>query len=237
MAEAVEQHINKVTQLVEEKQRLVDNVAHELRTPLTSMKGFADYLMLANCPEQERIIAGNYIKSESVRLNQLSQKLLDISSLNQISINQESIEIDKLFQNVMDIVRPKLLHSGQTLTMAGNHERLQGDFQLLVSLMVNLVENAIYASKQNDKIELNAFRQDQQVVLEISDHGCGMEEEQIEKVFEAFYRIDKSRSREYGGAGLGLALCKQIAKAHGANIKIESELEKGTKVQIYFTTS
>lgn len=113
---------------------------------------------------------------------------------------------------------------------------LWGDKVLLLSLLTNLVDNAVKASEPESSVTVKAYMKEYPV-LEVIDQGKGMKPDEIDKVFEPFYRVDKSRSRKDGGVGLGLALCNQIAELHGAKLSISSEVGKGTKVTLYFTTS
>ena len=237
MAEAVERHVTELLHMAEEKQRLADNLAHELRTPLTGMKGFADYLMTANCNEEERLIAAGYIQSETLRLNQLANKLLEISDLKHESCPLKPVSIEHLFDAVTNIEEPQLRLANQTLITNRSVSAVMGDFDLLVSFLVNCIDNAIHASGENDTIVLSAYEENHTAVLEVRDEGCGMSMEQTKNAFEAFYRSDKSRSREHGGAGLGLSLCKHIAESLDAKLNLYSKMNEGTKIQIILQLS
>ncbi len=233
MAEAVGEQVKALSNMAEEKQRMVDNLAHELRTPLTSMQGFSEFLISANSSEEDKMLAAQHIKSETKRLSQLAFKLLEISTIQHNPLVFKKIAIRDLFEAV-EKVEQQNLHNGM-ITLRKNIaiEFTSGDFDLLLSFLLNCVENAIHASRRGSEIVLSAYEQDNVVVLEVADSGFGMAKEEIEKAFEAFFRADKSRSRNRGGAGLGLSLCQQIAHIHHTTLNLQSEVGVGTTIQIF----
>lgn len=233
MAMAIEERIEILTQMAAERQRLVDNMAHELRTPLTSMQGFAEYLLNAKADEYERITAAEYIKSQSMRLNALANKLLQIGSLNHANICLKPVNVSSLFSLADEAIKPQLLQSGLKLISNIEIEAVIGDSDLLVSFLTNCIQNSIYASQSGGRIYLDAYEKDDLGVLEVTDEGTGMTAEQAQHAFEPFYRTDKSRSRQNGGVGLGLTLCKKIAEIHGGSIEILPAKDKGTTVRIF----
>lgn len=232
MAAAVEQHINELSLMAEEKQRIVDNLAHELRTPLTSMQGFAQYLNAANIGEEERMTASGYIWSETLRLKNLVFKLLDLSVLSHQSIECKPVTVNELFESVRSTEQHQLEQAGIELVMHVEIDWVWGDEDLLASFLVNCIENAIHASNKGSVIRLLAYEENDQAVLEVKDYGKGMSARHVEHVFEPFYRADNARSREHGGAGLGLSLCRQIASAHQAELELESEEHIGTRIRM-----
>ncbi|OAB38787.1 two-component sensor histidine kinase [Paenibacillus macquariensis subsp. defensor] len=233
MAEAVEQRVTELSDMAEEKQRMVDNLAHELRTPLTSMQGFAEFLTTANIGQEEQQTAGGYILSETLRLKNLAFKLLDLSVLRHQPLALRQVDISELFQTVQLTERPKLEVTDIRLHVHHEITTVWGDADLLASFLVNLVENAIHASKRGSEIHMLAYELNGEAVLEIRDTGAGLSAEQTKRVFEPFYRGDQARTREYGGAGLGLSLCRQIAEAHQARITLNSNLGKGTSIRLF----
>ncbi|MBT2293681.1 HAMP domain-containing histidine kinase [Paenibacillus albidus] len=233
MAEAVEQRVTALSEMAEDKQRMVDNLAHELRTPLTSMQGFAEFLTTANIGEEEQQTAGRYILSETLRLKNLAFKLLDLSVLRHQALTLRKVELSELFQAVEQSEQPKLADAGIELHLKHTIPHVWGDADLLASYSVNLIENAIHASKPGSTIQMLAYEQNGEAVLEVRDTGAGMNVEQAKRVFEPFYRGDEARSREYGGAGLGLSLCRQIAEAHQARLSLDSAPGEGTSIRLF----
>lgn len=233
MAEAVERHVTELSEMAEEKQRIVDNLAHELRTPLTSMQGFAEYLNSAYIDEEERMMASSYILSETMRLKNLAFKLLDLSIIRHKPIDLKQVDVGELFKFVKQTELKNIEDSRIQLVLHSTIKSVWGDFDLLAAFLVNCIENSIHASGMGSEIRMLAYEQDSATVLEILDFGSGMTIQQAQRAFEPFYRADKVRLREHGGAGLGLSLCRQIAEAHEAQLLLESEPNKGTKIRIF----
>ncbi|MNI46409.1 Signal transduction histidine-protein kinase BaeS [compost metagenome] len=232
MADAVEKQVTDLSAMAEEKQRMVDNLAHELRTPLTSLQGFAQYLNAAHIDEEERITASGYLWSETLRLKNLVFKLLDLSILSHQPVERSRIPVVELFESVRRMEQANLDAAGIELILEADISAVWGDRELLESFLVNCLENSIHASNPGSEIRLAAYEQDAAAVLEVTDYGRGMSAGHLERVFEPFYRVDHARSREHGGAGLGLALCRQIAEAHQAQLSLKSEEQKGTTIQL-----
>lgn len=237
MALSIEDKINELDKNAQNKQRLIDNLAHELRTPLTAIRGYAEYLQAANTSEGNRIEAAGYIISETDRMKNLAFKLLDLALVRNNKLEIAEISPLKLFlEQVMDFAQPGLKDKHIDLKLKCSLKKLNADQILLQSLLLNLIGNAAAASEYGSVIELDARLDDAVPILEVRDHGCGMDAGQVSLVCEPFYRTDKSRSRSSGGVGLGLSLCREIAQLHGAELKILSQPGKGTTIRILFTT-
>lgn len=234
MAANIQGKIGELDKNIQDKQRLVDNLAHELRTPLTAIRGYAEYLQGANTSEQNRIKASSYIISETDRMKSLAFKLLDLALIHNSKLDIQTVNPLELFHQAELSLRAKLREKDIRLDISSSLEQLQGDPVLLQSLLVNLADNAVKASPRGSSIQLSAYL-DNGPVLEVKDWGCGMDEEQTDLVCEPFYRVDKARSRSSGGVGLGLTLCSEIAQLHGARLKIISQPGKGTAIQVIFT--
>ncbi|WP_245237218.1 HAMP domain-containing sensor histidine kinase [Paenibacillus ihuae] len=233
MASVVEQRMTDLSDMAEEKQRMVENLAHELRTPLTSMQGFAEFLTSANIGPEDQIKAANYIWSETVRLKNLAFKLLDLSVLRHQPLVQAEVNVSALFEAVVQTEQQILTENGIPLETDSSIPAVWGDEDLLATFLVNLIENAIHASQPGCPISLLAYPLNGEAVLEVRDSGSGMTAEQGKRAFEPFYRADPARSRTYGNAGLGLSLCRQIAEAHQARIELHSVPGAGTSIRIF----
>ena len=214
------------------KQMLVDNMAHELRTPLTSIHGYAEFLEKAATTEEKRIIAAKYIMSESERLQKISEILLDSAYIRGNETEKTETDIASILSDISERLKFKANDRKAEIILDTEKTVVSGNETLLSMLFYNLTENAIKACQSGGKITLSC--RNGRAIIE--DNGKGMTEEQLLHITEPFYRTDKSRSRAEGGAGLGLALCKQIADSHNASINFESVYGKGTKVIIDFTT-
>lgn len=216
----------------ERKQMLVDNMAHELRTPLTSIHGYAEFIEKANTTEERRLIAAKYILSESERLQKISEILLDGAFIRENAIEMTDTDLGAVLSDVAEKLKMRAEHAQVEIACDTSPLTVKGNETLLSMLFYNLTENAIKACPAGGKVKISCSCG--QAIIE--DNGKGMTEEQLLHITEPFYRTDKSRSRAEGGAGLGLALCKQIVNTHGAEMRFESEPEKGTKIFVTFTS-
>lgn len=216
----------------ERKQMLVDNMAHELRTPLTSIHGYAEFIEKANTTEERRLIAAKYIMSESERLQKISEILLDGAFIRENEIEMADTDLGAVLADVAEKLEMRAEKAEVEITCDTVPVTVKGNETLLSMLFYNLTENAIKACSAGGKVKISCT--EGQAIIE--DNGKGMTKEQLLHITEPFYRTDKSRSRAEGGAGLGLALCKQIVHTHGAQMHFESEIGKGTKIIVTFTS-
>lgn len=235
MAEQVEFRIKLLQETADKKQQFIDNFAHELRTPLTAIYGYAEYLQKVSVSETERLECTQFILSECRRLQNMAYQLLDLASLRELETTD--CPVDDLFQRVLEIMQVKAEKSGIALFFSGNGEHVVGNGELLITLLSNLIDNAFKASAAGGEVRVSAERrEDNAVVWTVKDQGIGMTREQIDHIKEAFYRVDKSRSRAGGGAGLGLSICERIVELHHGSLEFTSEPGKGTTAQVTFTT-
>ena len=236
MAGEVEAKIEELRLSVEHKQQFIDNLAHELSTPLTTIKGYAQYLQQVNLTDDERIESLSFILSDVNRIQVMASKLLDLALTRSGAIEFQEIQVSSLLERVSETMKMQLNQKALKIITHSQLNTIWGDAFLLEILLCNLVDNAIKASPGGRTIWLSSFDENHGVI-EIRDEGKGMNTNETLHVTEAFYRVDKARTRETGGAGLGLALCKQIAERHKASLEILSNLGKGTRIRLCFTTS
>lgn len=232
MADTIEDNISELHFSMEKQEQFMGSFAHELKTPMTSIIGYADLLRSQNMSEDETNEAANYIFSEGKRLESLSLKLLDLLVVK----NQETIltptDPSLAIQNVINVMKPELAKEHITLKSSCRKGCCMMDIDLFQSLIINIIDNARKAIDDNGLIHVAGTVRDDNYVIIIKDNGRGMPPEEITRISEAFYRIDKSRSRVQGGAGLGLAICSKIAEIHQAKIKYKSAVGRGTVVTI-----
>ncbi|MFC0904667.1 ATP-binding protein [Clostridium sp. MT-14] len=236
MADVIEDKIKALKNVSQDKQRFIDNLAHELRTPLTSIIGYADFLRTNKCDEETSIQSLNYIYSEGKRLESLSSKLMDLIILKKENLDIKKVNVKELLYEIRSRLTPKLKESTIDLKIVSGDFYMSIDKELMIILISNLVDNSIKASKSGDEIHLKAYM-DEDPIIEVEDMGVGISKADMEKIFEPFYMVDKSRDRRNNGAGLGLALCSKIAEIHDAKIHVESELGKGTKIKLRFVNN
>ncbi len=217
---------------IESQQRFVANLAHELRTPLTSIGGYSEFLLRGRADQEKQYQALHYIKKESGRMQQMTHQLLLLARVRGEELEFKETNLGDCVKEAYDSCLPLLEEKKLVVDMSGTDFTIQGVPELLVCLVRNLLENAVRACEEGGKIRI-LWEEGQ---LRILDDGIGMEAGELEKILEPFYRVDKARSRERGGSGLGLALCAEIIQLHRGEIRVESEPGKGTEIFVTFTT-
>jgi signal transduction histidine kinase len=235
MAEKIELKVNQLQAEGERQQRFIDNLTHELRTPLTSIIGYAEYLLKAKYDSETFKKSLTYIYSEGNRMLNIAKTLMDMILVREKPLQLKEEEVIPLLIEVQEIMEIKGVKEGVTIAVQGEPVSLPIDRELFKVAITNLVDNAIKASQAGQRVIIGTEKASKQVGIFVADEGRGMEEQEIKKVTEPFYRIDKSRSRKEGGIGLGLAICRQIVQEHRASFEIESKVGMGTKVKIIFS--
>jgi signal transduction histidine kinase len=233
MADELQNKIERLRQLDKVRTDFVANVSHELKTPLTSIRGFVETLedgAINDKDNARRFLA--IIKKHAQRLDSIIEDLLRLSELEsggRIETSQVNLKglIDEIVMGFGHALSAK--KQNLTVTAAGDFT-ITGDRDKLEQVFVNLIDNAIKYTKQGGQIEVNLAQADDVVMVAVEDNGIGIPKDDVERVFERFYRVDKAHSREVGGTGLGLSIAKHIVLAHNGQIRIESELGRGTKV-------
>lgn len=229
MCEAIESNIKNY-------KFAIDNFTHEVKTPLTSIIGYAEILKSFQCTEEYRREAADYILSEGRRLNSLVRKIMGFLVVESKQIEKKFIKADEVIS--MACLSVKVQAEMKEIEIRYHRVPevyLYGDEELLVTLLVNLLDNAIKASPDHAKIFLAAADQDSALSwIKVADFGIGIPEAELERLTEPFYMVDKSRSRSQNGIGLGLSICKAIVQAHDAELAIESQAGKGTVMTVSF---
>lgn len=234
MTEAVKQKVEKLEDIASERKVFIDNMTHEMKTPLTSIIGFSDLLRSARLDDETVHDYAESIYKEGKYLKSISSKLMDLILLRQ-KPEMTEIDVPRLVEEIDESVRPIASSRQVAFSAASVEAKLVCDRELIKSLLYNLIDNAVKASQPGTCVTLNAyFTQDGVMEFSVADQGSGIPKEVLDKIFEPFYRVDKARSRKYGGAGLGLALCMEIAHAHAATLEIESEVGRGTVIRLRF---
>ena len=231
----------RITILEEESQKeqmrreFSANVSHELKTPLTSISGFAELMA-------EDVVSGDKVQEfsrdiykESQRLISLIDDIIKLSRLDEEAVEPawEHVDLYALAEDTMDILRPAAEQRGITLRVTGEHAVVRGNDQLLHEMVYNLCDNAIKYNRTGGSVTASVTG-GEKPELTISDTGIGIPEKDQSRVFERFYRVDKSHSKEIGGTGLGLSIVKHGAQFHGAEVKLTSEPGTGTSISLRF---
>lgn len=233
MAASVEQNVRRLQRVADERQVFIANLSHEMKTPLTSILGFADLLRISrDLPEKRRREYAQIIVEETNRLKTLSGKLMELITVGSTELQWESIHLENLLSEIGATLQPTLDRQSIRLTVRGEPTTFCGDVALLKSLLYNLLDNAVKASAPGGEVHLRGEAAGPFVRLTVRDEGAGMSPEAVARATEPFYMEDKSRSRKAGGAGLGLALCAAIVRAHGGRLVIDSVRGLGTTVTV-----
>jgi len=232
MADRLEDTITRLEQDMQRQEAFMGAFAHELKTPMTSIIGYADFLRQGDLDDNTRMMAADYIFSEGKRLEQLSFKLLELLLLNNDKLVMRPIGLNSFLQNVEKALAPVMKERGVRLVCRGEKGRVILEPDLVKSLLYNLIDNASKAMDGEGIIAVKGSIVPGGCQFQVVDNGRGMESHELSKITDAFYRVDKSRSRKQGGAGLGLALCKEIVALHNGNMKFYSVPGTGTRVTV-----
>ncbi len=234
MADRLVDQMEEKVKEARQKEDFTAAFAHELKTPLTSIIGYADMLNSIDLSEQERREAYFYIYSQGKRLESLSHKLLELVSMEKNPGEFRQISTKRLEENIRSTMRPIWRKRGIRGKVEMDRGIILGDEELLLSLFYNLLDNAVKAMDKEGEgfILLKGTVMGDGYEVKVVDNGRGIPREEIGRITEAFYMVDKSRSRREGGAGIGMALCERIVQIHGAQLRIDSDLGEGTVVKI-----
>ncbi len=233
------QDITEHKKLENMQKEFVANVSHELRTPLTTIKSYAETLLegaVEDLDIAERFL--NVINKESDRMTNLVQDLLELSKLDsqKNSFNRSELNLAELVATVVQNYEIHVQKKKQHLDcqIFEEHAQILGDVHRIEQVIKNILSNAVKYSPEGAEVRIRLINDGVYYVVEIKDTGMGIPQEDLEYIFDRFYRVDKARSRAMGGTGLGLAIAKEIMDLHKGWIKVESEIEKGTSFYLYF---
>lgn len=230
MANAIEQKVTALEGYAKQQKDFVASFSHELKTPMTSIIGYADMLRSSKMDEEDAFMAANFIFSEGKRLEALSLKLMDLVVLDKQDYKLMRGYSRKLMGHVTAVVTPMLEKAGLELVCQIEQQQIMYEKDLVLTLITNLIDNARKASSKGNHIYLTAQRRSDKYRVSVRDEGIGIPKEEIERITEAFFMVDKSRARAQHGAGLGLAIGNKIAMLHGSELHFESEVGVGTEV-------
>lgn len=235
MTDVIVEHMHQKELEALQKESFTTAFAHELKTPLTSIIGYADMLNTVEMSDKERREAYYYIYSQGKRLESLSHKLLELAEVDKNPLKTREVSTKELEANLKITMRPVFEKKKIKGKIIMEKAWLEVDKDLILSVFYNLLDNAVKAVEEGGSISLHGIRMAEgSYEIKVSDNGRGIPEEEIHRITEAFYMVDKSRSRKEGGAGIGMALCQKIVTLHNAQMHIYSKLGEGTVVQLLF---
>ena len=237
LVNALLQQKKKQKMLDKQKKQFTANVSHELKTPLTSIAGYAELIETGMAkPEDIKPFAG-VIRKQALRLVNLSEDIIQLSQLEESDdedMSFESVNLYEIAQRCVEALNINAINKCVTLNLTGEECYIRGKAQLVEELVYNLCDNAIRYNKENGNVTVTVKPLEKGASVSVKDTGIGIPKKYQERIFERFFRVDKSRSKATGGTGLGLAIVKHITQLHDAKLEISSEEGKGTEIIVTF---
>ena len=229
LSRSFNQMLERLNNAFAAQRQFTGNAAHELRTPLTLMQAQLDLFSSEHpdvLPEIAEFLA--LLREQTERLTRLTKTLLEMSNLRQVARN-ERIQLAPMIEEIFTDLAPLVEKRGITLEADGDGV-MTGSDALIYRLIFNLTENAVKYNRPGGSVRGCVTQETEKLLIRVSDTGCGIPEKYQQSIFQPFFRVDKSRSREYGGAGLGLSLVWEIADLHGGSVWVEESSKKGTTI-------
>ncbi len=233
LSQSFNQMLERLNDAFAAQRQFTGNAAHELRTPLALLQAQLE-LFSAEHPDMQPETAEflSLLREQTERLTRLTKTLLEMSNLRQVARN-ERIRLAPMIEEIFTDLAPLSDKCGVTLTAEGDGI-MTGSDALIYRLIFNLTENAVKYNRPGGSVRVSVAQEPEKLLIRVSDNGCGIPEEYQQSIFQPFFRVDKSRSREYGGAGLGLSLVWEIADIHGGSVRVEGSSKNGTVIAAEF---
>lgn len=230
-----EQH-ESILQNARMRQEFTANVSHELKTPLAAIQGYAELIENGMASGEDAARFAKKIGGSSKRLLALINDILRLSELDVQKGGQdcEALDLSALAKTCVEMLQLNAEKQGVGILFSGESHRILADRGMMEELLYNLVDNAIRYNRIGGQVFVSVDKTENEVCLAVKDTGIGIAEKHRERIFERFYRVDKSRSKSTGGTGLGLAIVRHIAVCHNARVELISKLGEGTKISVYF---
>ena len=231
LSRSFNQMLERLNNAFTAQRQFTGNAAHELRTPLALMQAQLELFSAEHpnmLPETAKFLT--LLREQTERLTQMTRTLLEMSNLQQVARN-EKLQLAPMIEEIFTDLAPLSDKRGVTLTAEGDGI-MTGSDALIYRLLFNLTENAVKYNRPGGSVRVTVAKEPEKLLIRVSDTGCGIPEEYQRSIFQPFFRVDKSRSREYGGAGLGLSLVWEIAELHGGSVWVEKSSENGTVIAV-----
>lgn len=231
----IENYINRLKEAEKIRREFTANVSHELKTPLTSIIGFAEMIEEGMAKGEDAMKSASIIRKEGNRLLELINSIIKLSQLEDINVIREftSLDLYSVGERVLTNLIFKAKDKNINLEINGARTVIDCNERMIEDLLYNLVDNAIKYNKPNGSVSVNIYPKDEWAIIEVRDTGIGIPKEDQSRVFERFYRVDKSRSKKVEGTGLGLSIVKHIVEFHNGKINLYSKIGEGTTIEVY----
>lgn len=232
--------VTKQQKLDQMRKEFVANVSHELRTPLTTVKIYTETLLDGAIEDKENAMHFlSVMEKEADRMTALVQDLLELSRIDnkQIQLNLVTVDLKDVLEEVVEAQQIHIIGKGHSLVVKYKEQfsyRIKGDVFRIRQILHNILSNSVKYTEEDGKIIVSMIKENGKIIISIKDTGMGIPKEDIGRIFERFYRVDKARSRKLGGTGLGLSIAKELMNLHGGDIQISSEVGQGTQVSLTF---
>lgn len=232
MAKDVKDRTQELEERAKELQNFIDDLSHEMNTPLTSIQGYSGFLLNANAREEQKRTAAQYIYSESNRIHDMFAKLMLLSFAREHNMERQKHSCEELVEEVRQTFHYEMINQNITFTKEISREYLMVDKTLFHMLLSNLVKNSLQAMELGGSLQIKIYHEDGFSKIIVEDSGMGIPKDKQKQVMQPFFRIDKSRTRKTGGAGLGLSICSKIVALHEGSMEIHSVEGEGTAITI-----
>ena len=233
----IKSYIDKLEESEKIRSEFTANVSHELKTPLTSINGYAEMIASGITSKEDAMNFANIINNEGLRLLDLIDDIINLSNLESFDGQEmlesfESIDIYDLANEILSNQENRALERDINLELNGENLNIFANKRMIRDLLSNLIDNAIKYNNENGSVVVEIYKEASYCIVKVKDTGIGISPQDQDRVFERFYRADKSRSKKIGGTGIGLSIVKHIVEKHNGEVKLNSKLNVGTEVEI-----
>lgn len=231
----IERAIDILKESEKYRREFTANVSHELKTPLTSINGYAEMISSGMTSPEDTVKFANTIHKEGLRLLELIESIINLSKIEgqvQNEVTLQTLDLYEIGENTVSRLSNLANDKNIKLYISGDKTIIKANKQMMEDLFSNLIDNAIKYNKIGGLVDVKVYLDGKSAVILVRDTGMGISKEDQERIFERFYRVDKSRSKRISGTGIGLSIVKHIVVYHKGNISLESEKDKGTKIEI-----
>lgn len=230
-------YINRLIESEKIRSEFTANVSHELKTPLTSINGYAEMIASGITTKEDAIKFANIINKEGLRLLELIDDIINLSQVESIKHEEmkdyfEPVDVYEIAKKIVSDQQKRAEEKSIDLELVGESTNINGNRRMIENLISNLVDNSIKYNRLHGKVRIEINKETDTCILKVKDTGIGISYYDKDRVFERFYRVDKSRSKKIGGTGIGLSIVKHIVEKHGGEITLKSKLNIGTEIEI-----